>query len=97
VCARVDTALHFIFYKNEVKVYSLILMETFRFHIFFLLCYYFSKKVALLNTVTVTDNIIPPPSVGVYSVESGALSTRLISESSTYGSQGSLKQKNLIA
>lgn len=49
---RIDTALHFTFYSGVVKVYSLILMESMRFYIFFLVCYYFTKKAAGLMTVT---------------------------------------------
>lgn len=54
-------------------------METLRFYLFSLLCYYLSSKSVQLLTVVLSDNIIPAPSVGSYSIESGALSSRLIS------------------
>ena len=54
-------------------------METLRFYLFSILCYYLSSKSVRLLTVAMSDEIIPPPSVGSYSIESGAISTRLIS------------------
>lgn len=55
-------------------------MESLRFYLFILLCYYLSSKALQYYTLTMNDNIIPPPSVGAYSIESGALSTRIVSE-----------------
>lgn len=54
-------------------------METLRFYLFYLLCYYMTSKSVQLLTVAMSDNLIPAPSVGSYSIESGALSTRMIS------------------
>lgn len=56
---EIDTALHFIFYTGTFKIGSLILMESIRFYVFFLVCYYFLKKAA--NLLTVTNGVIPPP------------------------------------
>jgi len=71
--------LHFTFYKNGIKVYSIMLMETLRFYVFFLVCYFFTKKAAsLLTVIGGGPNAIPAP---IHSVDSSAfLSTRLKSE-----------------
>lgn len=52
-----DTALHFTFYRNDLKMYSVMIMETLRFYVFFLVSYYFTKKAATQLTVSV----VPPP------------------------------------
>ena len=75
VTLYVDTALHFTFYQRQTKVYSIIMMESLRFYVFFLVCYFFTKKAAKLMTVTGGPNIIPAPVVSTHSVE--YLSTRL--------------------
>ena len=57
--SAIDTALHFTFYRNEVKVYSVLLMESVRFYVFYIVCFYFTKKAA--NLLTVNLDIVPPP------------------------------------
>lgn len=51
--------MHFTFYRNEVKVYSVLLMESVRFYVFYIVCFYFTKKAA--NLLTVNLDIVPPP------------------------------------
>ena len=71
----VDTALHFTLYNGIIKVYSIILMESLRFYVFYLICYFFTKNAAKVLTVIGGPNIIPPPMVSTHSVE--YLSTRV--------------------
>jgi hypothetical protein len=49
---QLNTALHFTFYSDEIKIYSYFLMESVRFYVLFLVCYYFTKKAIGLLTVT---------------------------------------------
>jgi len=49
---QLNTALHFTFYSGHLKIYSYLLMEWVRFHVLFLVCYYFTKKAIGLLTVT---------------------------------------------
>ena len=47
----IDSAGHFLYYPDGIMItLSLILMETMRFFIFFLVCYYFTKKAVGLLT-----------------------------------------------
>jgi hypothetical protein len=75
VTLHVDTALHFTFFQRQTKVHSIIMMESLQFYVFFLVCYFFTKKAAQLLTVTGGPNTIPAPVVSTHSVE--YLSTRL--------------------
>jgi hypothetical protein len=50
-------------------------MESLRFYVFFLVCYFFTKKAARLLTVICGDNVIAPPPVSSHSIE--YVSTRL--------------------
>jgi hypothetical protein len=52
ISSHIDTALHFTFYRNNTKSYSVMLMESVRFYIFFLVSYYFTKKAAGLLTLS---------------------------------------------
>lgn len=64
-----DTALHFTFYQRQTKIYSIILMESLRFYVFFLVCYFFTKKAAQLMTVIGDPSTIPAPVLSTHSIE----------------------------
>jgi hypothetical protein len=70
-------------------------MESLRTYIFFLVCFFFTKKTAQLLTVIGGPNIIPPPPVQSHSVE--YLSTRLKSVDESMGNSNTYSQAKKTA
>ena len=54
---QLNTALHFMFYSGQLKLYSIIMIDSVRFYVFYLVLYYFTKKAT--NLLTLTDGRIP--------------------------------------